>query len=93
MLECGVSITNPLGLHARAAAKLVRLANGFRSSVTLTRNDSNVSADGKDILSILQLAAGFGVDLSVMVDGIDENVAIEKIAKLFADSFGEDRTL
>jgi phosphocarrier protein HPr len=90
MLERDVRVGNALGLHARAAAKVVRLANSFRSSVTIRRNDLNVSADGKDILSILQLAAGCGVDLYVVVDGIDENDAIEQIAKLFADKFGED---
>lgn len=90
MLEREVSITNTLGLHARAAAKLVRLANTFRSSVTLTRSDTNVSADGKDILSVLQIAAGFGVNLTITVEGVDEQDAIEQITKLFADKFGEE---
>ena len=93
MLEREVRITNLLGLHARAAAKLVRLANTLKSSVTLTRKDNKVTADGKDILSILQLAAGFGIDLSIVVDGADENDGIEQISKLFADKFGEDRML
>lgn len=90
MLEQQVSITNALGLHARAAAKLVRLAKTFRSSVTLTRSDTNVSADGKDILSVLQLAAGFGIILSIGVEGADAQEAIEQITKLFADKFGEE---
>jgi len=90
MLKCSVSIENELGLHARAAAKLVRLAHSFRSSVTLVRGETNISADGKDILSVLQLAAGFGVDLSVIIDGIDEELAMEEIARLFTDKFGED---
>jgi len=93
MLEREVSITNVLGLHARAAAKLVRLANTLKSSVTLTRKDNEIMADGKDILSILQLAAGFGVDISIVVEGPDEADAIERISKLFADKFGEDRIL
>jgi len=91
MLEREVSITNALGLHARAAAKLVRLANTFRSSVTLTRTDTNISADGKDILGLLQIAAGIGVDLKITVEGIDEQDAIEQITKLFADKFGENQ--
>jgi len=91
MLEREVSITNALGLHARAAAKLVRLANTFRSSVTLTRSDTKVSADGKDILGLLQIAAGIGVDLKITVEGIDEQDAIEQITKLFADKFGEEQ--
>ena len=90
MLEREISISNDLGLHARAAAKLVRLANTFSSSVTLTRGDTNVTADGKDILGLLQLAAGFGIDITITVDGSDEQRAIEQITKLFADKFGED---
>ena len=90
MLEQQVSITNALGLHARAAAKLVRLAKTFRSSVALTRSDTNVSADGKDILSVLQLAAGFGVDLTIITDGSDEQNAMKQITKLFADKFDEE---
>lgn len=89
MLEREVSIINALGLHARAAAKLVRLANTFSSSVTLNRIDSNVSADGKDILSVLQLAAGFGAKVIVVVDGVDEQEAIAAINELFLDGFGE----
>ena len=90
MLNRNVSIKNALGLHARAAAKLVRLANTFNSSVSLRRSDTNVSADGKDILGILQLAAGFGVNLSIIVEGVDEQQAIQQIVKLFADKFGEE---
>jgi phosphocarrier protein len=90
MLEREVSVINQLGLHARAAAKVVRLAHTFRSSVTLVRSDTGVRSDGKDILSVLQLAAGFGVDLSIVTEGNDEQQAIEEISKLFADKFGED---
>ena len=89
MLERDVRIVAPLGLHARAAAKLVRLANTFISTVTLTRKDSNVSADGKDILSLLQLAAGYGVDLSITVEGVDERDAIDAICKLLSGGSGE----
>ena len=90
MLERKLSITNALGLHARAAAKLVRLANKFSSSVTLTRSDTNTVADGKDILSLLQIAAGCGIDITITVEGSDEHQAIEQITKLFADKFGEE---
>jgi len=89
MLEGEVSIINALGLHARAAAKLVRLANKFSSSVTLTRIDTDVRADGKNILSVLQLAAGFGVDLSVVVEGDDQQHALAAINELFLNGFGE----
>ena len=90
MLERKLSIDNSLGLHARAAAKLVRLANTFSSSITLTREDTNICADGKDILSVLQLAAGFGIDVSVTVEGSDERNAMEEITKLFVGKFGEE---
>jgi phosphocarrier protein HPr len=90
MLERKISITNALGLHARAAAKLVRLANTFASSVTLSHRDTNTRADGKDILSVLQLAAGFGVNLTIIVEGSDEKEAIEQITDLFAAKFDEE---
>jgi phosphotransferase system HPr (HPr) family protein len=90
MLERSVSIDNALGLHARAAAKLVRLANTFSSTITLTRDDGSATANGKDILSVLQLAAGCGVRVSVSVDGVDEQIAIQQITQLFVDKFGED---
>ena len=90
MLEATVRLTNVLGLHARAAAQLVRLANRFKSSVTVIRLDSGVSANAKSILSVLSIAAGCGVELNVRVDGIDEEDAIDQITKLFADKFGEE---
>ena len=61
MLEGKVKIVNPLGLHARAAAQLVRLAGGFKSSIKLRRTDNGVVADAKSILSVLTLAAAKGV--------------------------------
>ena len=91
MREAELSITNALGLHARAAAHLVRLASGFKCGITLTRLDSGVSANAKSILSVLHLAAGCGTKMIVTADGVDEEDAIERITKLFADNFGEDR--
>lgn len=90
MLEREISITNALGLHARAAAKLVRLAKTFASTITLLRRDTNITADGKDILSVLQLAAGIGVNLTIIAEGPDENDAIEQITKMFVDKFDEE---
>ena len=90
MLEATVRLTNVLGLHARAAAQLVRLSNRFKSSVTVIRLDSGVSANAKSILSVLSIAASFGVELNVRVDGVDEQGAIDQIVKLFADKFGEE---
>ena len=90
MLEATVRVSNRLGLHARAAAKLVRLANTFRCRVTIDRHDTAVTADAKDILSVLQLAAGHGVEIRIVADGVDEQDALDQITKLVADKFGED---
>ena len=90
MRKATVCVTNTLGLHARAAAQLVRLANTFRCSVTVKRHDTGVQADAKDILSVLQLAASCGVEIQIIVDGPDEADAITPITQLFADKFGEE---
>ena len=90
MLEATVRLTNTLGLHARAAAQLVRLANRFKSRIILTRLDSAVTANAKSILSVLSIAASYGVELKITADGVDEQDAIDQITKLFADKFGEE---
>ncbi|MBK8303352.1 MAG: HPr family phosphocarrier protein [Chloracidobacterium sp.] len=90
MLEATVRVTNTLGLHARAAARLVRLAATFSSSVKIRRKDNDSEANAKDILSVLSIAASFGVVLQFIADGADESDAIEQIKQLFADNFGED---
>jgi phosphocarrier protein HPr len=89
MLERRVLIINPLGLHARAAAQLVRAAGKFRSSIHLKRLDAPVTANAKSILSVLGLAAGLDVELVILVDGVDETDAMARIEKLFLDGFGE----
>ena len=90
MLEATVRLTNILGLHARAAAQLVRLSNRFESSIVLTRFDTAVTANAKSILSVLSIAASYGVELQITADGVDERDAINQIIKLFADKFGEE---
>lgn len=90
MRDATVTVTNELGLHARAAAELVKLAGKFASEVTLHREDTNIKADARALLDILYLAAAKGVSLKLTADGVDEDVAIEQIIKLFADKFGED---
>ena len=89
MLERHLTIINALGLHARAAAQLVRLAGRFRSQITLKRLDNGVTANAKSILSVLYIAAGYGVELNVTADGEDEAGAIAAIEKLFVGGFGE----
>lgn len=87
MREAEVTIVNRLGLHARAAGKLVHLAKTFQSRVTLTRGEEYV--DGKSIMAVMLLAAPIGTRLTLRVEGEDEHVALEAIAELIADRFGE----
>jgi phosphocarrier protein HPr len=89
MIECEVKVVNRLGLHARAAAKLVRTASGFRSAVRLERADRNGSADAKSILSVLVLAAARGTELKVSADGADERAALDAVCGLISSGFGE----
>lgn len=89
MVERTLTVKARLGLHARAAAKLVRVASGFASRVELRRIDSGVSADAKSILSVLMLAASRGTNLHASVEGTDEDAAMTAIDELFAQGFGE----
>ena len=89
MIETAVKIINPLGLHARAAAQLVRLAGTFKSKINLIRTDNAVMADAKSILSVLTLAAAKGTELKLIIDGIDEIEAAEAVLELIAKGFGE----
>jgi phosphotransferase system HPr (HPr) family protein len=91
MVEAWVTITNRLGLHARAAAKLVHLAEGFASSVHIHREDGSATADAKSILGVLLLAASkSGTRLRVVADGPDEAAALAAVTTMFADGFGEN---
>ena len=84
-----VTIINRLGLHARAAAQLVRLASGFQSKIKLLRTDNSVIADAKSILSVLTLAASKGIELEIEIEGEDAPAAFEAIQKIFEEGFGE----
>ena len=89
MLEGKVKIINSLGLHARAAAQLVRLAGSFRSTIKLYRTDNKIVADAKSILSVLTLAASKGTELELNVEGEDEQDAYRSICEIIANGFGE----
>lgn len=89
MIERSIVVTNRLGLHARAAARLVRTASGFSCVIKIERADKSASADAKSILSVLMLAAARGTQLHLTADGEDETAAIETVCQLFADNFGE----
>jgi phosphocarrier protein len=89
MLENTAKIVNPLGLHARAAAQLVHLANGFKSNIKLQRKDNKGIADAKSILSVLTLAATIGTELLIFIDGADEAPAMAAIKEMIEKGFGE----
>jgi phosphocarrier protein HPr len=89
MLKGNVKVINPLGLHARATALLVRVASKFTGKITLLRLDKNISADAKSILSVLTLAASKGIELELTIEGADETEAFKTINQLFEQGFGE----
>lgn len=76
-------------MHARAAAKLVRLASRFSSEIHISREDANQRIDSKSILGILMLAASKGTRLVISIEGRDEAEAGEAIKQLFEENFGE----
>jgi len=85
--EREITIRNKLGLHARAAAKLVTLASRFDSEIRLRKGDRTVN--GKSIMGVLMLAAGQGTRLRVEAEGGDARDALEKIEELIRERFGE----
>lgn len=89
MLERSVVIKNALGLHARAAAQLVRLAGRFKCRIAISRADNGISANAKSILSVLHLAAAFGTLVRIEANGDDEAEAMQAIVRLFENGFGE----
>ena len=87
MIKATLRISNKLGLHARASAKLTKLASSFASDVFLSRNGRRVNA--KSIMGVMMLAAGIGSDVELEADGADERVALEALTVLINDKFGE----
>jgi phosphocarrier protein HPr len=83
-----VTIVNRLGLHARAAAKLVAMASRFGASVRIERDGRG--ADAKSIMAVMMLAATRGTQVTLAADGADEAAAIDALAALIAERFGED---
>jgi phosphocarrier protein HPr len=90
MIRQSILVSNALGLHARAAAKLVRLASRFSSEIHLSREEANQRIDSKSILGILMLAAKQGTHLVFTVEGQDEAEAFDAIRGLFDSKFGEE---
>lgn len=87
MIKATLTISNKLGLHARASAKLTKLATTFKSEVFMSRNERRVNA--KSIMGVMMLAAGRGSTITVETIGADENDALQAILALIADRFGE----
>ncbi|NNE98066.1 MAG: HPr family phosphocarrier protein [Pyrinomonadaceae bacterium] len=90
MLERRVKIVNRLGLHARAAAKLVKIAEEFQSEIIVTNEKNHNSVDAKSILCLLTLCASQGSELKIETNGIDEKEALERVERIFVEGFGED---
>ena len=88
MLTEQITIINKLGLHARAAAKLVSTASAFSSRIRLGRDGNMV--DGKSIMSVMMLAASQGTELTLEIDGSDETAALQGIKDLINRRFDED---
>jgi phosphocarrier protein len=87
MLKQTTTITNKLGLHARASAKLTKLAGSFPCQVWVSKGERRVN--GKSIMGVMMLAAGLGSEVELETDGEQEAEAIQALAALFADKFGE----
>jgi phosphotransferase system enzyme I (PtsI) len=88
--ERTLEVTSRLGLHARAAANLVRVASKFKSKLTLQRPEGGLEADAKSILSVLTLAASYGTKLKLVAIGDDEEEALDAIVGLFSRAFDEN---
>jgi len=87
MIAGTVTIVNRLGLHARAATRLVNCASGFDSQVRVKKGTRSVN--GKSIMGILTLAAATGTELVIETEGVDEQQAYESIEQLISNRFGE----
>ncbi|MDO9091143.1 MAG: HPr family phosphocarrier protein [Rubrivivax sp.] len=87
MIKSSITINNKLGLHARASAKLTKLAGSFSSDIHLSRNGRRVNA--KSIMGVMMLAAGMGSEVEIEVEGVDEQAAMGALRALIDGKFGE----
>ena len=88
MQQQDVSIVNKLGLHARAAAKLVNTAAAFAAEVMISRNGQTVN--GKSIMGVMMLAATQGTTIRLQIDGAEEEAAMQALTQLIKERFGEN---
>jgi phosphocarrier protein len=87
MIKKELLIENKLGLHARAAAQIVKTSSAYSSKIIMSKDGLEV--DGKSIMGIMMLAAGKGSSVQLIVQGSDEDQAVDGLEKLFRDKFGE----
>jgi phosphocarrier protein len=87
VIERTATILNPLGLHARPAAQLVKLANSFQSEIQLVKD--GVPVNGKSIMGVMILAAECGSHITVRAEGSDAEAAVDALLQLVASGFGE----
>ena len=87
MIKTRTTISNKLGLHARASAKFTKLAGSFASEVWMSKGERRVNA--KSIMGVMMLAAGIGSSVEIETNGADEQVAMNALLALVADKFGE----
>jgi phosphocarrier protein HPr len=87
MKKTTVTISNKLGLHARASAKLTKLASSFSCNVFMSRNGRRINA--KSIMGVMMLAAGMGSEVEIETEGDDEAQALQALVTLVSDRFGE----
>ena len=87
MIRTTATISNKLGLHARASAKLTKLAGSFQCEVHMARNGRRINA--KSIMGVMMLAAGQGSEVELETEGADEQAAMDALLVLINDKFGE----
>ena len=88
MIEQAATIVNQLGLHARPAAMIVKLASGFTADVEIVKD--GMAVNGKSIMGVMMLAAECGSSITLRANGADEAAAVEALVQLVASGFGED---
>lgn len=88
MIKKTIVIENKLGMHARPATMIVKIASKFRSEFRIIKGDMEIN--GKSIMGVMTLAAEYGSELELIADGVDEEYLIQEITELFASKFGEE---
>ncbi|MDR0589423.1 MAG: HPr family phosphocarrier protein [Spirochaetaceae bacterium] len=88
MVEQIITVTNRAGIHARPAALLVQTAKDFASTIYLERDDDRIN--GKSIMGIITLGAGYGSKIKIIAEGEDEQAAVDALVRLFESKFAEE---